>query len=198
MNKRKKVIMKGKVMDTDQKIFEENHLNVVGHIDDFEETLWFKRLSEKEKTNARPTIILFSEYMFDYHFQTIVEWDSTSLKDVILNRFPYEVITSIDYFNQVLPIMIHFFDYLYYQKNYTQGLYLSHSINQLTGELVREVLNQQEDTFVSNLLSLGEEMNLDLSLLPDTEKLFHFVEEFEYISQCRFRITQPSSIIISS
>lgn len=158
------------------RLFEQAMAETTEKINVFEKTFWYRQLNYSEQMMARQIILSFGEYMFDYHFQMLYEWEEKALQDVLLDIFPHEFVVGPKFFEKVVVVLIKFFEFLYFHENYSQGLYLSEIIKSLQDVILVEVENLLRDTPEAELLILGEELGLDMSNLEDIDCLYHLAE----------------------
>lgn len=158
------------------RLFEQAMNEAEEKINVFEKTFWYRQLNYSEQMISRKIIMSFSEYMFDYHFQTLNEWEEKALQDVLLDIFPHEFVAGPKFFEKVIVVLIKFFEFLYFHENYSQGLYLAEKIKSLQDVVLVEVENLLRDTPEAELLILGEELGLDMSNLEDIDCLYQLAE----------------------
>lgn len=152
---------------------------VIDNLNSFEKTLWYKQLSYSEQLMTQEIILSYAEYMFDYHFKTLQDWDTLGTKDVLLSVFPYNIVAGESFFEKVIPVLQKYFEFLYYQYNLVQGLELSEEVLSLKDIFLSEVsfaLEQSED---ARVLELGEEIGLDIGDLEDIDGLYRLIQFFE-------------------
>lgn len=161
------------------RLFEEAMKESTNKINTFEKTFWYRQLSYSEQMISRQTILYISEYMFDYHFQTLSEWDEVALQDILLDIFPHEIVAGPNFFEKAVIVLVKFFEFLYYHEQYPQGLSLAKKTKGLSDMILVEVDSLLRHSPEENLLSLGEELGLDTSSLDDIDCLYKLAEAIQ-------------------
>lgn len=157
-------------------LFEEAMSDTKEKLNVFEKTFYYRQLNYSERRMSRRVIMSFSEYMFDYHFQTLDNWNEQALQDVLLDIFPHEVIAGKKCFEKILLILVKFFEFLYFHEKCSQGLQLAKTTKNLKELVLLEVENLLIGTPEADLLTLGEEIGLDIGNLEDIDCLYQLAE----------------------
>lgn len=146
---------------------------------DFEKTLGFKMLKYSEQKDARKIILLFGEWMFDYHLESVGTWSPRAIDDVLISIFPMKITAGKSFFEKVEVVLAKFFEYLYHAELQENGLVLAGSVKTSAKLMLKEVAVLLKDSSEEKLFELGEEMGLDMSDLSDLDRLYQFVSLFE-------------------
>lgn len=169
-------MMTNKHVEEANRLFDQAMQKATEKINKFEKTLWYRQLNYSEQMMSRQIILYYSEYMFDYHFQTIEQWDERATQDVLLDIFPHEIVAGLEFFEKVTSVLKKFFEFLYYQETFPQGLLLSKKVTELSEKMLEEVQSVLKNTPEEQLLELGEELGLDMGSLDDIDCLYRLAE----------------------
>lgn len=172
-------IMTNKYVEEANELFDQAINIATEKINIFEKTLWYRQLNYSEQMMSRQIVLYFSEYMFDYHFQTLNEWNEVALQDVLLDIFPHKIVAGPKFFSKAVCVLKKFFEFLYYHEEVKQGLTLSRKATELADVMLVEVEAILRDTTEQDLLSLGEELGLDSSSLDDIDCLYRLAEKIQ-------------------
>lgn len=154
---------------------EKTTLKLIGN---FQKSVAFKQLGYCEQQFSEDIIAKFAEYMFDYHFQNVVEWETIALQDVLVTRFPENISAPNYFFNCVESVLTSFFLYVYESDQLPQGIVLADSLPTLCELMLDVVATKLELTKENQLFALADELAIDTDNLSDIEKLYMFVEHF--------------------
>lgn len=160
-------------------LFEETLREIEEMMNRFEKTLGYKQLTYKEQQGSRDIIRYFGEFMFDYHLQTLSNWDERAMQEVLLSVFPYKVVANVSFFEMVAPVLNQFFLYLYYQESVTEGLRLSEGLACYHPLMLEEVEKALNGSAEEDILLLGEELGLDMSNMKEIDGLYRLLEWFD-------------------
>jgi len=169
-------IMTNKHVEEANRLFDQAMKEATEKINLFEKTLWYRQLNYSEQMMSRQIIMYYSEYMFDYHFKTLDQWDEVSTQDVLLGIFPYKIVAGPSFFEKVSMVLVKFFEFLYYHENYSQGLVLSNTVHGVSDMMLVEAKYVLNGSSEEKLLELGEELGLDVSSLDDVDCLYKLAE----------------------
>ncbi|MGX4687018.1 hypothetical protein JNUCC83_08965 [Vagococcus sp. JNUCC 83] len=172
-------IMTNRYVEEANQLFDQAIYIATEKINIFEKTLWYRQLNYSEQMMSRQIILYFSEYMFDYHFQTLNEWDEVALQDVLLDIFPHKIVAGPNFFEKAINVLKKFFEFLYYHEEVKQGVKLSNKATEIGDIVLVEVEAILRDTTEQDLLSLGEELGLDISSLDDIDCLYRLAEKVQ-------------------
>lgn len=160
-------------------LFKEMLQEIEERINRFEKTLGYKQLTYMEQQGSRDIIRYFGEFMFDYHLQTLSNWDERAMQEVLLSVFPYKIVANLSFFEMIAPVLNQFFLYLYYQESVTEGLSLSEGLACYHPLMLEEVEKVLKDSVEEEILLLGEELGLDMSNMKEIDSLYQLMEWFE-------------------
>lgn len=147
----------------------------------FKKTLGYKQLSDEQKIISDDVLLKLVEFMYFIHNQTINQWETESLKVVLIHTFPEEILANRFFFESIPNICLKFFEFLYFNCS----ICLAKEWIDMIANIDKQILSNYESILQKNpaeqdFLNLGEEIGMNMSILKEVDELYFLYLVIEF------------------
>ncbi len=146
--------------------------------EEFEQSSFFKKLSENQKDNAEFAIQVLSDYMQTYYGCSTMKWNVDDFNSCCLDEIPGKITAETDFFEAFGTIIFRYLEFLQ-AKNYCNTKVLQREITNIRREIVARAKNPQYWHMGKSVHMKANKLGLNLHNPVDLAK-FNKIQQEEY------------------
>lgn len=143
-------------------------------IEQFANSNYFGKLSEKQQDEMSFIVSAFCENMYNYHLKFPKEWTGTTLKEILLDVFPRKISADANFFDCVEPVLKLFFEFLQKIKHIQNASTLIKQLEKSAPQMSKSANDSSNWGFAKQLVMSAQESGVDLS---DEGAMQNYIDE---------------------
>jgi len=147
-------------------------------IKSFNDSKYFKELTEEQKEESGFIISIFAEYMYSYIGLTPKKWDESGLEECCLDILPRKVTADKSFYRSVAPVLFAFFNFLGEKRLLRKASKLAKRIKEIDAQIVKNASDSSRWGMAKSMLMGAKKAGVDLDDQNELNK-FMFLDNLK-------------------
>lgn len=160
--------------------------------DDYIKSSFFDNLTDREKDNAGFIIKIFSEYMYNYLYESPEQWSSSSVEEVLSDVFPRKISADQETYEDVEPVLTTFFTFLSDSNKIKNANALTKAVKKACPKMLREANDSSNWGMAKSLMMGAFESGIDID---DKQAMDKFMMQYNANIMNKNLSAQPHSLL---